>query len=44
MKVNLAYGGTVHYLTFPNGAFHEEIILDLNPLLDYFISLVDPIF
>ena len=44
MKVNLAYGGTVHYLTFPNGAFHEEIILDLNPLFDYFILLVDPNF
>ena len=44
MKINPAYGGTVHYLTFPDGAFHEEILLDLNPLLDYFILLVDPNF
>ena len=44
MKMNPAYGGTVHFLTFPDGAFHEDIIIDLNPNLDYFISLVDPNF
>ena len=44
MKMNPAHGGTVHFLTFPDGAFHEDIIIDLNPNLDYFISLVDPNF
>ena len=34
----------MHYLTFPDGAFHEEIVIHLNPHLDYFISLLDPHF
>ena len=42
IKINPTFGGVVHYLTFPDGAFHEEIVIHLNPHLDYFISLLDP--